>query len=158
VAAFVGPRWLTAAPNPPPSAQNDPLADGLRGMVESSLRVLGAHTEPLTGDTFVTLWGGDPDDPGRINRGELVVLHHSKIRRVVSAWVCAAPKDAFRGIGEPPPDTRSRRVRDDQACGEQFGPEWVIEPDIQRRVLATGVRDFRFERTSPPDRTPEFRI
>ncbi len=158
LAAFVGPQMIRAGSGPSLNTTADPFAEGLREMIESSLRVLGVSSEPLTGDTFVVLWGADASDPGVINRGEIVVLHHSVIRRVVSAWVCVEPKDLFRGIGDPPPDTRRQRVREAAVTSEEFGPAWVIAPDIQRRVIATAVRDFRCERISRTDRTQLLRI
>lgn len=158
VAAFVGPQFIRAGVTSVPAATIDPLTEGLRGMIESSLRVLGVSTEPLTGDTFVVLWGADASDPGVVNRGEVVVLHHSVIRRAVSAWICVEPKDRFQGIGDPPPDTRRQRVRESAAASQEFGPAWVIAPDIQRRVIGTGVRDLRCERISRTDRTQLLRI
>lgn len=158
LAAFVGPQIIRAGAGPSLNSTPDPLAEGLRGMIESSVRVLGVSSEPLTGDTFVVLWGADTTDIGVVNRGEIVVLHHSVIRRVVSAWVCVEPKDLFKGIGDPPPDTRRQRVREAAVTSEEFGPAWVIAPDIQRRVIATAVRDFRCERISRTDRTRLLRI
>lgn len=159
VAAFVGPRLVRAESGPAePVATLDNVSLGLKGLVESAAEVIAVETEPLTQDTFVVLWGGDPSDPGEINRGEIVVLHFSNARRVLSAWVCAEPRNLFNGIGEKPPDTRTFRVPRWRCEKPDFGSEWAQTSDVERRVIGTGVRSFRFERASGPNPHALFRI
>lgn len=162
ISVVVGPRLLRAAVTgssaAPTGPLSDPTAEGVRQLVETSTEVLGSATEPLTGDAFVVLWGGDPADTGKINRGEVVVLHWSRMRGVLSAWVCAEPEDLFAGIGEPPPDTRPKRIPRATTQTDGFGPDWTQAADVERRVIGTGVRSFRFERVSGANRTQVFRI
>ena len=67
VAAFVGPRLLRAGQtSEAEEATVDPVLDGVRRLIESSTRIFAVEHEPLTGDTFVVLWGGDPEDTGKI--------------------------------------------------------------------------------------------
>ena len=159
IAAFVGPRLLRAGQAASTTqTETDPVLEGIRELVESSIEVFAIEHEPLTGDTFVVLWGGDPDDKTKINRGEIAVLHYSVARQVISALVCTKPTDAFDGIGKPPTDTTTRRVLPTVINSGAFAQQWVGAPDVQRRVIGAEVRSFRFERIDKSNRTELFRI
>lgn len=159
VAAFVGPKLLRAGT---PEIATEPLSDevalGVKGLIESAAEVLAIQPEPLTGDTFVVLWGGDTDDHDAINRGEIIVLHYSTARQVLSAWICAEPKDVFGGIGEKPVDNRPRRVPRAICQSAAFGSEWTQSSDVERRIIGTGVRSFRFDRDTNRNQRGLFRI
>jgi hypothetical protein len=152
-AIVVAPAYLRAddgQPSGEPASveAHQKMIDALAELISRSTEVLAIHEPAGSSYTELVLWLDDRERPGQIDPPELAVVSHSAVLHTI--WFYTSEQTdrdsddgALLGVESEPSETTSLRWSDIQRPG--FCSTWRHRPDIQRRLIASGVSAFEIE-------------
>ena len=157
VGVYVAPRAIEAATsgNAPAVAEvipDDPArADfcaAFRGLIESSISVLGLWENARTGGFELLLWASDDDGTGSLDTDEALLLSYSPALGAVTAYLAADAPSPDMGLGveveNAPADAGAARpIR--RVLDATFPDWWRAREGVERRVIGAGLRLVRVE-------------
>ena len=167
---IVGPRLLFAGEGAatdstlqPSSHERQQVLSGLAEIVGQSIEVIAIHSRETAAFDEILLWVADREDPGRINRSELLLISHSRVLQSVSVYQFEPPppSDLPDIVGLPQDDAPARDpfVDRDAAGSAAFCNTFRADPATRWGVIARGVSDLSLEpERSAPDGPLRLRI
>jgi hypothetical protein len=158
VAVVVGPAYLRADESPPadePAAleRHQQIIDALAALMSRSTEIIAIHASTDSSYTEIVLWLDDRTAPGRIDPGEIAVLTHSAVLHTI--WFHTLepavddPDDVLTKLTNEAASLEPLEWSDMQDAG--FCSAWRHRPDIQRRLIASGVARLDVERIARSD-------
>jgi len=136
---------LGALPSARQARAQGEVADRIAETIRSSRGVLAIANDPNSAYVEILLWRSDIQDPGALNRSELLLISHSRVLGTISTYR-AAPPEAERDAAGPASFAEIGRSDDDAiepATVQQrvFLDQWRSAADIAARVLACDLSD-----------------
>jgi hypothetical protein len=158
-AIIVGPTYLRAddgRPTDQPAAieTHQQVIDTLAALIGRSVEVLAIHQATGSSYTELVLWLEDREAPGRIDAPEIAVISHSAVLHAIWFYTIEPTDDDALDVALPEANAATSAPTDWRWSDMQqptFCTAWRHRPDIQRRLIASGVSRLNVERLTRSD-------
>ncbi|MCA9292071.1 MAG: hypothetical protein KDA25_13145, partial [Phycisphaerales bacterium] len=124
-------------------ADHQVVIDALAGVLERAAGVISINQRGPTPYVEVVLWLTDAANPGRVDRGEIAVLSHSEVLRMVTLYTLSTSVPVEEA--EAPASSERHRVGTPAFCDD-----WRSSRDVEPRVIATHVPGMEIAWAAPP--------
>jgi hypothetical protein len=124
-------------------ADHQAVIDALAGVLERAAGVISINERGPTPYVEVVLWLTDSANPGRVDRGEIAVLSHSEVLRMVTLYTLSTSVPVEEA--EAPVTDERHRVGTPAFCDD-----WRSSRDVETRVIATHVTGMDVAWAAPP--------